>query len=67
MLNKKLKNVGAGVESSDAITKHQLEVSVNTKLNKNSLSNYLKKKFTRSQCRPRYERLCNKEYESNTW
>ena len=43
MLNKKLKNVGEAVESSDAITKHQLEVSVNTKLNKNSLSNYVKK------------------------
>ena len=26
MLNKKLKNVGEGVESSDAVTKHQLEV-----------------------------------------
>ena len=43
MLNKKLKNVGEGVESSDAITKHQLEVSMNTKLNKTSLSNYVKK------------------------
>ena len=43
MLNKKLKNVGEGVESSDAITKHQLEVSMNTKLNKTSLSNYDKK------------------------
>ena len=43
MLNKKLKNVGEGVESGDAITKHQLEVSMNTKLNKTSLSNYVKK------------------------
>ena len=43
MLNKKLKNLGEGVESSDAITKHQLEVSMNTKLNKTSLSNYVKK------------------------
>ena len=43
MLNKKLKNVGKGVESSDAITKHQLEVSMNTKLNKTSLNNYVKK------------------------
>ena len=43
MLNKKLKNVGEGVESSDAVTKHQLEVSMNTKLNKNSLNNYVKK------------------------
>ena len=41
--NKKLKNVGEGVESSDAITKHQLEVSMNTKLNKTSLTNYVKK------------------------
>ena len=43
MLNKKLKNVGEGVESGDAITKHQLEVSMNTKLNKTSLSNCVKK------------------------
>ena len=46
MLNKKLKNVGEGEESSDAITKHQLEVSMNTKLNKTSLTNYVEKKFT---------------------
>ena len=43
MLNKKLKNVGEGVESDDAITKHELEVSINTKLNKTSLNNYVKK------------------------
>ena len=43
MVNKKLKNVGEGVESSDAITKHQLEVSMNTKLDKASLNNYVKK------------------------
>ena len=43
MVNKKLKNVGEGVESSDAVTKHQLEVSMHTKLNKNSLNNYVKK------------------------
>ena len=43
MLNKKLKNVGEGVESSDAVTKHQLEVSMNTKLDKTSLNNYVKK------------------------
>ena len=43
MVNKKLKNVGESVESSDAITKHQLEVSMNTKLDKTSLNNYLKK------------------------
>ena len=45
--NKKLKNVGEGVGSSDAVTKHQLEVSLNTKpdnasLN-NTLNNYVKK------------------------
>ena len=48
MLNKKLQNVGEGVESSDAITKHQLELSMNTKLDKTSLNNYVKKKFTLS-------------------
>ena len=41
--NKKLKNVGEGVESSDAITKHQLELSLNTKLDNASLNNYVKK------------------------
>ena len=48
MTNKKLKNVGEGVESSDAVTKHQLEVTMNTKANKTSLTQYVKKKFTRS-------------------
>ena len=43
MKNKKLKNVGEGVESSDAVTKHQLEVSMNTKANKTSLTIYVKK------------------------
>ena len=43
MNNKKLKNVGEGVESSDAVTKHQLEVTMNTKLDKASLNNYVKK------------------------
>ena len=43
MVNKKLKNVGEGVESSDAITKHQLETAMNTKLDKASLNNYVKK------------------------
>ena len=43
MVNKKLKNVGEGVESSDAITKHQLHVSMNTKADKTSLNNYVKK------------------------
>ena len=43
MNNRKLKNVGEGVESSDAVTKHQLEVSMNTKPDKASLNNYVKK------------------------
>ena len=43
MNNKKLKNVGEGVESSDAVTKHQLEVSMNSKADKASLNNYVKK------------------------
>ena len=43
MVNKKLKNVGEGVESSDTITKHQLEVSMNTKLDKTSLNNFVTK------------------------
>ena len=43
MNNKKLKNVGEGVESSDAATKHQLEVSMNTKADKTSLTRYVKK------------------------
>ena len=42
MNNKKLKNVGEGVESSDAVTKHQLKVSMNTKANKTSLTRYVK-------------------------
>ena len=46
MTHKKLKNVGEGVESTDAITKHQLEVSMNTKLDKASLNSYVKKEFT---------------------
>ena len=33
MKNKKLKNVGEGVESSDAVTKHQLETEINSKIN----------------------------------
>ena len=43
MTHKRLKNVGEGVESSDAVTKHQLEVSMNTKANKTSLTRYVKK------------------------
>ena len=42
-LKKKLKNVGEGVETTDAITKHQLEVSLNSKLGKTSLASYVKK------------------------
>ena len=33
MSHKKLKNVGEGVESSDAVTKHQLETAINSKIN----------------------------------
>ena len=44
MTHKKLKNVGEGVESSDAITKHQLETAINSKINTSpSLNNYVKK------------------------
>ena len=44
MNNKKLKNVGEGVESSDAVTKHQLETTINSKINSSpSLNNYVKK------------------------
>ena len=44
MNNKKLKNVGEGVESSDAVTKHQLETEINSKINTSpSLNNYVKK------------------------
>ena len=42
--NKKLKNVGEGVESSDAVTKLQLETAINSKINTSpSLNNYVKK------------------------
>ena len=44
MNNKKLKNVGAGVESSDAITKHQLETAINSKINTSPSSNIFVKK-----------------------
>ena len=44
MNNKKLKNVGEGVESSDAVTKKQLETAINSKINtSSSLNNYVKK------------------------
>ena len=44
MNHKKLKNVGEGVESSDAVTKHQLETEINSKINTSpSLNNYVKK------------------------
>ena len=44
MKNKKLKNVGEGVASSDAVTKHQLETEINSKINTSpSLINYVKK------------------------
>ena len=42
--NKKLKNVGEGVASSDAVTKHQLKTEINSKINTSpSLINYVKK------------------------
>ena len=42
--HKKLKNVGEGVESSDAVTKHQLETAINSKINTSpSLNNFVKK------------------------
>ena len=42
--NKKLKNVGEGVASSDAVTKHQLETEINSKINSSPLLiNYVKK------------------------
>ena len=44
MTHKKLKNVGEGVESSDSVTKHQLETAINSKINTSpSLNNYVKK------------------------
>ena len=44
MKNKKLKNVGEGVASSDAVAKHQLETEINSKINTSpSLINYVKK------------------------
>ena len=44
MNNKKLKNVGKEVESSDAITKHQLETAINSKVNTSPSSNIFVKK-----------------------
>ena len=44
MNNKKLKNVAEGVESSDAITKHQLETAINSKINTSPSSNIFVKK-----------------------
>ena len=44
MVNRKLKNFGEGVESSDAVTKYQLETVINSKINTSpSLNNYVKK------------------------
>ena len=42
--NKKLKNVGEGVESSDAVTKHQLETAINSKINTSPSTNIFVKK-----------------------
>ena len=44
MVNKKLKNVGEGVESSVAVTKHLLETAINSKLNTSPSSNIFVKK-----------------------
>ena len=44
MNHKKLKNVGEGVESSDAVTKHQLETAINSKINTSPSSNIFVKK-----------------------
>ena len=44
MNNKKLKNVGEGVESSDAVTKHTLETAINSKMNTSPSSNIFVKK-----------------------
>ena len=44
MKNKKLRNVGEGVESSDAVTKHQLETAINSKINTSPSSNIFVKK-----------------------
>ena len=44
MIHKKLKTVGEGVESSDAITKHQLETAINSKINTSPSSNIFVKK-----------------------
>ena len=44
MNNKKLKNVGEGIESSDAVTKHQLETAINSKINTSPSSDIFVKK-----------------------
>ena len=44
MKNKKLKNVGEGVASSDAVTKHQLETEINSKINTSPSTNIFVKK-----------------------
>ena len=44
MNNKKLKNVGEGVESSDAVTKHLLETAINSKINTSPSTNIFVKK-----------------------
>ena len=44
MVNKKLKNVGEGVESSDAVSKHQLETAIISKINTSPSSNIFVKK-----------------------
>ena len=44
MKNKKLKNVGEGAASSDAVTKHQLETAINSKINTSPSTNIFVKK-----------------------
>ena len=44
MKNKKLKNVGEGSESSDAVTKHQLETEINSTINTSPSTNIFVKK-----------------------
>ena len=67
MVNKILKNVGEGVESSDAVTKHQLEVSMNTKLDKASLNNYVKKNSPEVGGDLDMKDFAIKKFESHSW
>ena len=66
-VNKKLKNVGEGVESSDAMTKRQLEVSMTTKLDKTSLNNYVKKNSPEVGADLDMKGFAIKKLASNSW